>query len=87
MKYRVEFVNQEQQYMLMLNGTMTKAEAKVERDRLNAELQSQPEVASAQVAGYDDGPLYCHYCGKKVSDYRPTFGFFDEPACKECGGS
>jgi hypothetical protein len=30
--------------------------------------------------------LYCHYCGQRISDYRPTFGPFGEPACPECGG-
>ena len=28
-------------------------------------------------------PMACHYCGQPVYS---MFGFFDEPACRECGG-
>ncbi len=84
MKYGVRFIKQEQMYMVTLNGAMDRKAAEAEKARLNAELQA---TNNTQVAGYDDGPLYCHYCGTTISDYRPTFGFFGEPACQECGGN
>lgn len=43
-----------------------------------APTQQQRSVASAP---HNDS-LSCHYCGMPAT----SFGFFDEPVCRECGG-
>ena len=37
---------------------------------------------SYEVVEQRDEQLRCHYCGMPAS----SFGFFDEPICRECGG-
>ncbi len=40
----------------------------------------QPKSESKKLPSWAVG--YCHYCGSPAN----SFGFFDEPVCRECGG-
>lgn len=42
--------------------------------------QTKPQPEPARLPAWAVG--WCHYCGGAAN----TFGFFDEPVCRECGG-
>ena len=96
MKYGIRFINQEQAYMLVPNGgTMTRAEATAERNRLNAQPAVKPEQQESPhdfsssglgiggLGNYDEPAIIPSV--KAIE--REQYLFDTDVVCRKCGAS